>query len=188
MVHIDLVWLCIRTMSGLTDTPIVGRWGWVNQNKWRLAHLVQEVGSTSIPGKQYVAPLVEGAESNLGFGLKREALMRTVDSDFSGGFFEEVISTKRDNIHAPACAQCGNPINFRLCTGYKGHYCAKERQKVGRRQPEQLQAVHGMREEVLLFERMPEGRSSSCVSPLTIGLNLFRRHTGGSFTSLNMKY
>jgi len=54
---------------------------------------------TSIPGKQYVAPMVEGAGSNLGFGLKRrEALVRTVDSDLSGGFFEEVVSTKRDNI------------------------------------------------------------------------------------------
>ena len=27
MVHIDLVWLCIRTMCDLTYIPIVGRWG-----------------------------------------------------------------------------------------------------------------------------------------------------------------
>ena len=39
---------------------------------------------TSIPGKLYVAPRVEGAGSNLGFGEKREALVMTVDSDFSG--------------------------------------------------------------------------------------------------------
>ena len=89
---------------------------------------------TSIPGKQYVAPLVEGAGSNFGFGLKkREALVRTVDSDFSGGFFEEVISTKRDNIHVFACAQCGSPNNFRLCTGCKKYYCSEGCQNVSRR-------------------------------------------------------
>jgi len=90
---------------------------------------------TSIPGKQYVAPLVEGAGSNLGFGLKKkEALLRTMDSDLSGGFFEEVVPTKRDNIRASACAQCGNPNNLRLCTGCKRrYYCSKECQKVGRR-------------------------------------------------------
>jgi len=86
----------------------------------------------SIPGKQYVSPLVEGAGSNLGFGLKKkEALLRTVDSDLSGGFFEEVVSTKRDNIRASACAQCGNPNNLRLCTGCKKrYYCSKECQKI----------------------------------------------------------
>jgi len=90
---------------------------------------------TSIPGKQFVAQLVEGAGSNLGYGLKkRQALVRTVDSDFSGGFFEEVVSTKRDNIRASACAQCGNPNNLRLCTGCKKrYYCSKECQKVGGR-------------------------------------------------------
>ena len=89
---------------------------------------------TSIPGKQYVAPLVEGAGSSLGFGLKkREALVRTADSDSSGGFFEEVVSTRRDNIRAAACAQCGNPNNLRICTGCrKRYYCSKGCQKVGR--------------------------------------------------------
>ena len=104
----------------------------------------------SIPGKPYVAPRVEGAGSNLGFGLKkREALVRTAGSDFSGGFFE-VVSTKRDNIHASVCAQCGNPNNLRL---------------------------HGMQEEVLLFERMSEGQSSSYVSPLAICLTTFLADT-----------
>ena len=76
----------------------------------------------SIPGKQYVAPLVEGAGSNLGCRLKkRETVVRTVDSDFSEGFSEEVVSTKRD-IHASACAQCGNPNNLGLRTGCKKRY------------------------------------------------------------------
>jgi len=50
---------------------------------------------TSIPGKQHVAPLVESAGSNLGFGLKkREALVKTVDSNlfwrvFQGGHLDE---------------------------------------------------------------------------------------------------
>ena len=39
--------------------------------------------------------------------------MRTVGSDFSGGFFEEVISTNRDNIRASAYAQCGSPNGLR---------------------------------------------------------------------------
>jgi len=100
-------------------------------------------GPTSIPGRQYLAPLVEGAGSNLGFGLKkRETLVRTLDSDFSGGFFEEVILTKRDNIRASACAQCGNPNNLRPCTGCKKRYCcSKECQKVSRHVSRPLQLV-----------------------------------------------
>ena len=118
---------------------------------------------TSIPGKLYVAPLVEGAGSSLGFGLKkREALVRTVDSDSSGGFFEEVVSTKRDNIRASACAQCGNPNNLRLCTGCKKrYYCSKECQKVSRRCLS------------CLFSRF-DHRS--------------RSHTGRSCTSLNARH
>ena len=108
---------------------------WFDTDDARMAVTKALNSPTSIPGKQYVVPLVEGAGSDLGFGLeKREALVRAVDSDFSGGTFEEVISTKRDNIHAPACAQCGNPNNLTLCTGYKKrYYYSKECQKVGRR-------------------------------------------------------
>jgi len=40
---------------------------------------------------------------------------------------------KGDNMRAPACGQCGNPNNLRLCTGCKKRYCrSKECQKVSR--------------------------------------------------------
>lgn len=108
---------------------------WFDTEDARMAVMRALNSPTSVPGKQFVSPLVEGAGSSLGFGLKkREVLVRTLDSDLSGGLIEEVVSTRRDNIRATACAQCGNPNNLRLCTGCKKrYYCSKECQKVCRR-------------------------------------------------------
>jgi len=119
---------------------------------------------TSIPGKQYVAPLVEGAGSSLGFGLKkREALVRTVDSDSSRGFFEEVVSTKR----ATSAPLLVRNVGTRTTSG----------------------SVRGARRGIIVRRDVRRSAVAMCPAPFNCFFDRRSyRRTGRSCTGLNVKH
>jgi len=89
----------------------------------------------SIAGRAYTMPLGGPPVKSLAEMMmhRGQAVTRTYDTASvgpHGGYWEETISTKRDNIRKTACAGCGSPHDLKVCVRCRQrYYCSKTCQK-----------------------------------------------------------
>lgn len=89
----------------------------------------------SVAGRGFTTRLGEGATLAEMMRQKGQTIKRTPDVlNPSSGYWEETVSTKRDNLRKTACANCGSPNDLKVCVLCRQrYYCSKDCQKVGDR-------------------------------------------------------